>query len=91
MTVSLRVDTKTKSLLDRLAKERGVTRSDVIRDAIDLLASLESGTRPGGATARERLAPYIGCVAGGGRPRSERTGEGYLRILKERARARRPG
>ena len=45
MHVSVRLDAKTKSLIGRLARKRRQTKSEVIRDAIDVLAKQEEKAR----------------------------------------------
>jgi predicted transcriptional regulator len=41
MPLSVRVDAATESLIGRLARKRRQTKSEVIRDAIDVLAKQE--------------------------------------------------
>lgn len=38
MPLTVRVDLKTERLIQRLARKRGRSKSEVIRDAIDILA-----------------------------------------------------
>ncbi len=38
MPISVRVDMKTERVIERLARRRGQTKSEVIREAVDLLA-----------------------------------------------------
>ena len=43
MPVSVRLDAKTERLVNRLARQRGQTKSEVIREAIKVLAGNEDG------------------------------------------------
>jgi hypothetical protein len=88
MPLSVRLDAKTESLIERLARKRGQTKSEVIRDAISALAKQE--TKDG-----EKKRPYelvahlIGCVKGGPENLSVNTGEKFRQMLLERNRKRR--
>jgi Arc/MetJ-type ribon-helix-helix transcriptional regulator len=88
MTLSVRLDSKTESLVNRLAKNRRQSKSEVIRDAIGVLAEREKA-----GVARKR--PYdlvkhlIGCVKGGPRNLSTRTGDRFYEMLVEDRKKRR--
>jgi Arc/MetJ-type ribon-helix-helix transcriptional regulator len=88
MPLSVRLDQKTESLLGRLARSRRQTKSEVIRDAIGVLAKQEE---KGGAKKRpyDLVAHLIGCVDSGGANLSQNTGEKFAKLLREKARARR--
>jgi hypothetical protein len=88
MPLSLRLDRRTEAIVERLARERGQTKPEVIRDAIHLLT--EPSTKGGGPTALDRLRPYAGSIDTDGAALSERTGEKLGALLRERDRARRP-
>lgn len=87
MPLSVRLDSKTESLIGRLARKRRQTKSEVIRDAIGALAMQEM-------EGAEKKRPYdlvahlIGCVKGGPRDLSTRSGEKFRRMLLERSRKR---
>ena len=50
--------------LDRLAKQRGVPKSQLVREALEqYLLSPNSGHEPNALTVRERSAPYIGSIS----------------------------
>ncbi|MGH7929699.1 MAG: ribbon-helix-helix protein, CopG family [Candidatus Binatia bacterium] len=87
MPLSVRLDAATESLIGRLARKRRQTKSEVIRDAIDVLAKQEE---KGGGQQRpyDRVAHLIGCVKGGPRDLSANTGKKFREILVERARQR---
>ena len=78
MPTSVRLDPETERALELLARSRSVSRSEVVRQAIELLA------------AQERKAPYdlvadlIGSVQGGLPDLSEETGKRLSRLLADR-------
>jgi Arc/MetJ-type ribon-helix-helix transcriptional regulator len=88
MTLSVRLDAKTQSLLGRLARRRRQSKSEVIRDAIGVLAEQEE---KGGEKKRpyDLVAHLIGCVKGGPRNLSVDSGRKFHDMLVERARKRR--
>ena len=85
MPTSVRLGPKTESLVNRLARRKGQTKSEVIREALLAFARAEEDAKPQ-RTAYEALAPLIGCVKGGPKDLSERTGEKFRAILLERKR-----
>lgn len=88
MPLSVRLGAKTESLIARLARKRRQTKSEVIRDAIGALAEQETnGT--GKKRPYEMVAHLIGCVKGGPRDLSVRTGEKFRQILVDRKSKRR--
>lgn len=89
MTTSLRLDTDTERLLRRLERERGQSRSAIVRAAIHALAESELA-QDKTLGHYEALKPFIGRVQSGGLNLSKRTGEQFARLLVERQRARRP-
>jgi predicted DNA-binding protein len=78
MSVSLRLDNPTERALERIAKRRGQTKTEVARKAIEELI------------AREELTPYelvsdlIGSVSGGPEDLSEQTGRKFRELLERR-------
>ncbi len=74
------MDSETERLLDTLARERGSTKSEVVREAVRLAA--KQRRRP-----RRAKRPYdafrgiLGSVRGGPPDLSERTGEEFRRLL----------
>ena len=83
MATSVRMDLETERLLDRLAREHGVSKSQVIRDAVRLAAGK---ARSPGRAARpyDAFREVIGSVKGGPPDLSERTGESFRRLLADR-------
>ena len=78
MALSVRLDAKTESLIGRLARRRRQSKSEVIRDAIGVLAKQEEKD-----TKKKR------CVDSGGANLSRNTGEKFSKLLREKANARR--
>jgi hypothetical protein len=88
MPLSVRLDGKTETLVGRLARKRRQTKSEVVRDAIGVLAKQEAGA-DGRKRPYDLVAHLIGCVDSGGARLSENTGEKFARLLREKAHARR--
>lgn len=83
MSTSFRMDLKTEKLLDQLARERGLSKSQVIRDAVRLAA--RDARRPGRASRPyDAFRGIIGSVRGGPTNLSERTGMRFRRLLADR-------
>ena len=85
MPTSVRLDAKTESVVARLARRKGQTKSKVIRDAIHAYAETETAVREPGS-AYEALKPWIGSVKGLPPDLSERTGDKFYQLLIERKR-----
>ena len=87
MPLTVRLDAKSRRMLDSLAKRSRMSRSDVVREAIARYA-LDEG---GGDSQRpyDAWVDAIGAVRLGVRDRARTTGEQLTAILDERARARR--
>jgi ribbon-helix-helix CopG family protein len=82
MATSVRMDLETERLLDQLAREHGVSKSQVIRDAVRLAARK---ARPGRVTRPyDSFREVIGLVKGGPPDLSERTGTSFRRLLVDR-------
>ena len=86
MPTTVRLDPETESLVTRLARKSGRTKSQVIRDAIRNLARSEAATESAEGPY-EAIAHLIGCASGGPKDLSERTGEKFRKLLLERARS----
>ena len=85
MPLSVRLDQKTESLIGRLAHRRRQTKSEVIRDAIGVLAKQEE-TGPVKTRPYDLVAHLIGCVKGGPRDLSVDASKKVREMLVERAR-----
>jgi hypothetical protein len=85
MPLTVRVDQKTERLIQRLARKRGRSKSEVIRDAIDILAKRaqeqEQTERP-----YEAVRDLIGSVRGGPFDLSEHIGDRFRKMLQVRLR-----
>ena len=97
MLTTVRLDPRTLTLMQRLARRTGRTKSQIIRDALRQLGERE-GAGDGGRTAYEAMEHSIGCWDSGGARLSERTGEKFRDLLIARRRksaargkGRRPG
>ncbi len=63
MPTSVRLDSKTESLIGRLAKRRRKTKSEIIREAITIMAQRESSNGTA-LTPFETMEPLLGCAGG---------------------------
>jgi hypothetical protein len=88
MPISIRVDPKTERLIERLARTRRQTKSDVIREAIGALVQKTSKPNTAGSLY-ESVQDLLGCAKGGPIDLSVRTGEQFRRLIAQK-RARRP-
>jgi predicted DNA-binding protein len=79
MPTTVRLDPQTLSLMHRLAKRTGRTKSDVIRDAIRRLGAVEGQEISG--SAYEAMEHRLGCWDSGGARLSERTGRAFTALL----------
>jgi Arc/MetJ-type ribon-helix-helix transcriptional regulator len=78
MPTSVRLDPETERALEQLARSRSVSKSEVVRQAIELLASQER------QVPFNRVADLLGCVQGGPPDLSEETGTRFRQLLAER-------
>ncbi len=80
MTTSVRMDSETERLLDTLARERGSTKSEVVREAVRLVAQKERRRRRD-SRPYAAFRTVIGSVRGGPPDLSERTGDRFRQLL----------
>lgn len=85
MPMSVRLDSKTESLVNRLARKTGRTKSEIIREALARLAD-EEGERHPGRSPYEATKHLIGITHGGPPDLSVRSGEKVRALLRARAR-----
>ena len=90
MAFSMRLDPETERALTRLARRRRQTKSAVVREAIAAFERGDNASTSAPRTPFDALSPFIGVVKSGDSHRSENTGEAFYRLLKEKARGRRP-
>lgn len=88
MPLSVRLDSKTEALVSRLARQRRQTKSEVVRDAIGVLAS-QNDRQMTKKRPYDLIKHLIGCANSGGANLSENTGEKFTKMLQEDVRARR--
>lgn len=84
--ITVRLDPETRAALERLAESRGLSHSEVVRDAI--LRMIEEAE--GAPTAYDRLAPFVGVTDSGGRELSRETGTRFREILEAKRNERAP-
>ena len=88
MSLTVRLSPKTERALNAMAKRRRLSRSDVVREALELYASGEDrGVRAD--RPYDAWLDVIGAVALGARDVERTTGEQFAAIVTEKARARR--
>ena len=85
--LNVRIDPQTAAFLERVARERGVTKSEVVRQALATLRAQDA--RPSRKTPYELMAHLIGSGDSGGMNLSERTGERFAQMLQENKNANR--
>jgi Arc/MetJ-type ribon-helix-helix transcriptional regulator len=78
LPTSVRLDPETERALAQLARSRSVSKSEVVRQAIELLASQER------QAPFDRVADLIGSVRGGPPDLSEDTGTRFRQLLEKR-------
>jgi hypothetical protein len=88
-TLNVRVDPETAAFLDRVARQTGRTKSEVVRHALESLR--RQGARPSPAPPAETMAHLIGCWDSGGMHLSERTGARFAQLLEGKRHDRRTG
>lgn len=88
MPTSVRLDRKTEKLVERLGRAQRRTKSEVIRQAIQLAAEKELGPGRDETTPYQRSAHLIGSVSGGPPDLSVSTGAKVRQILGSKARSR---
>lgn len=77
--VTLRLDEETRQRIARIARRRGVSASQIVREAIRNCVEREEAASP-----YDALADLVGTVRGGDRHRSEATGRRFQQILRSR-------
>lgn len=82
MALTVRMDAKTERTLDRIAKRRNLSRSDVVREAVAHYGTLHE--QPPAASPYDAWADVVGVVDLGIRDASRTTGEQFADALKSR-------
>ena len=81
----VRLDSKTKALIEQLAKRLGRTESEVIREALITFAAERRRSAPQ-PPPYKAMEPLLGCAKGGPKRLSERTAERFSQFLQSRKR-----
>jgi Ribbon-helix-helix protein, copG family len=84
MTLSVRLDEKTKRRLSRAARDRRISQSEIVRQAID--AFLNNGAANEGVSLYHKMKHLIGSVKGGPPDLSERHSEYFYEYLLDKKR-----
>jgi hypothetical protein len=80
MGTSVRLPARLERLVSRVAKERGTTKSEVIRNVLTILEKEDQEVR-GGVTPYQAMKHLIGCVGGGPSDLSTETGKKFRGVL----------
>jgi Arc/MetJ-type ribon-helix-helix transcriptional regulator len=86
MIITVRLDPDTRRKLDKLTRARRVSRSEVVRRAIQEMAKENPATE--GSNAYDRIKHLAGSVRGLPPNLSERTGDKFYKIVMEKHRRR---
>jgi predicted DNA-binding protein len=78
--LTLRLDNKTRKRLERIAQRKQLSKSEVVRQAIDAWADRQEPL----TSPYEVLSDLIGIVRGGKSTRSAQTGRRFADLLKKR-------
>jgi len=87
MGISVRLPARLERLVSRVAKERGATQSEVIRNVLTILEKEDQKAR-GGATPCQAMKHLIGCASGSPSDLSMETGKKFRGVLLRRRTAR---
>jgi hypothetical protein len=87
--LNVRIDSEMAAFLERVARQTGRTKSEVVRNALEALVA--RGARRAATPPAETMANLIGCWDSGGARLSERTGERFAQLLQEGKHAQRIG
>ena len=88
MALTVRLNPKTERALNALAKRRGLSRSDVVREAIEQYHA--AGDANSAGRPYDAWLDVIGGVALGARDPARTTGEQFTAIVSKKNRARHP-
>jgi hypothetical protein len=88
MALNVRLNPKTERALAALAKRRQLSRSDVVREAIEHYGAV-ADAGPAGGSPYGAWLDVIGIVNLGARDVERTTGEQFTAIVSDQARARR--
>lgn len=80
--ISLRLDERTRLRVERIARQRKVPASHILREAIERWVEREEG----GMSPYESIKDLIGVARGGDTALSKNTGKRFTELLKARQR-----
>ena len=83
MGTSVRLPARLERLVSRVAKERGTTKSEVIRNVLTILEKEDQQAQVG-ATPYQAMKHLIGCASGGPSDLSTETGKKFRGMLLRR-------
>ena len=86
MIISVRLDPETRRKLDKLTRAHRISRSELVRRAIDRMAKEDPATEE--INVYERMKDHIGKFSSGRSDLSMQTGEHFRRILVEKRKRR---
>lgn len=81
MPMSVRLDAKTERLIEGLARKRGQTKSEIVREAIGAVAEQQMNGSESAKHPYEVIEDLIGCVRGGPPDLSVGTGKKFRQLL----------
>ena len=82
MVITVRLDEQMREVLDQIARSKGISRSEVIRQGIELVAH-EEGLDRNPTPIIAKIDHLVGSVRSGG-TLSERTGDRFREIARKR-------
>jgi hypothetical protein len=89
MPFSVRLDSETEAKIRRLTVATGRSKSAVVRDAVAQYAPDPDAPAAPGASAFDRLMPFIGIIKTGGANYSRHTHAKYRALLRRKHGVRR--
>jgi predicted DNA-binding protein len=90
MPFSLRLDSRTEGKIRRIARTTGLSKSAVVREAVEQYGNAPKPAAAAGETALDRLRAVVGLVDTGGAELSTDTHAKYRASLATKHRDRRP-
>jgi predicted DNA-binding protein len=78
--LTLRINDEIRQRIARIARRKGVSTSEVVREAIETFVERQETKE----TPQEKMADLIGVVRGGRPDRSAQTGRQLTELLKNR-------
>ena len=88
MALTVRLTPKTERVLDQLARRRGQTRSDLVREALDHYSAIQAFVAEGDS-ALAAWVDVIGIIDSGQHTSPRTSGEQFTDVVRKKARDRR--